>query len=99
MQIPVGVGFCIREAASARAVGKVADAVVIGTRLIQLLEAAPPDQVVPAAADFIKEIRAALDEVLAVLDGRAVLPRTEPSTSCRSSSPTTTAFSLPVSRC
>ena len=62
VQIPVGVGFGIRDAASARAVGKVADAVVIGTRLIQLLEAAPAGQAVATAAAFLKDIRAALDQ-------------------------------------
>ena len=36
VQVPVGVGFGIRDAATARAVGAVADAVVIGTRLIQM---------------------------------------------------------------
>lgn len=62
VQIPVGVGFGIRDAASARAVSRVADAVVIGTRLIQLLEAAPADQAVAVVAEFLREIRAALDQ-------------------------------------
>ncbi len=62
VKIPVGVGFGIRDAHSARAVGRVADAVVIGTRLIQLIEQAPADQVVPVAADFLRQIRAALDQ-------------------------------------
>ncbi len=37
-QVPIGVGFGIRDAASARAVARVADAVVIGSRLIEELE-------------------------------------------------------------
>jgi tryptophan synthase alpha chain len=61
VHIPVGVGFGIRDAATAQAVGKVADAVVIGTRIIQLIEDQPHDQVVPAAADFLRGIRTALD--------------------------------------
>jgi tryptophan synthase alpha chain len=61
VRIPVGVGFGIRDATTAKAVGKVADAVVIGTRLIQLVEGQPREQVVPAAAAFLREIRAALD--------------------------------------
>jgi tryptophan synthase alpha chain len=59
--VPVGVGFGIRDAATARAVGRVADAVVIGSRLVQLLETQKRDTVAPAAAAFIAEIRAALD--------------------------------------
>jgi len=61
VRIPVGVGFGIRDAASARAIGQVADAVVIGSRLIQLIDPLPRAQVVPTAAAFIREIRQALD--------------------------------------
>jgi tryptophan synthase alpha chain len=61
VNIPVGVGFGIRDAATAKAVGKVADAVVIGTRIIQLLEAQPRDKAVAAVADFLRGIRTALD--------------------------------------
>ena len=61
VKVPVGVGFGIRDAASAQAVGRVADAVVIGSRLVQLLEAQTRDTLGPAAAAFIAEIRAALD--------------------------------------
>ena len=61
VKIPVGVGFGIRDAASARAVGRVADAVVIGSRIIQLIDNQPRERVVQAASDFLSEIRAALD--------------------------------------
>jgi tryptophan synthase alpha chain len=61
VSIPVGVGFGIRDAATAKAIGKVADAVVIGTKIIQLLEAQPRDQAVPAVADFLRGVRSALD--------------------------------------
>ncbi|MBS0317792.1 MAG: tryptophan synthase subunit alpha [Proteobacteria bacterium] len=61
VRIPVGVGFGIRDAASARAVGQVADAVVIGTRIIELIGAAPPERAVDAVAGFLREIRTALD--------------------------------------
>jgi tryptophan synthase alpha chain len=62
VSVPVGVGFGIRDAATARAVGRVADAVVIGSRLVQLLEAAPPGEAAAAARAFMREIRAALDD-------------------------------------
>ena len=61
VHIPVGVGFGIRDAETARAIGQVADAVVIGSRLIQLIGNAPQDQVCSRAAEFISEIRRALD--------------------------------------
>lgn len=59
--IPVGVGFGIRDAATAQAVGVSADAVVIGTRIIQLIDGQPREQVVPIVRDFLGGIRAALD--------------------------------------
>ena len=61
VKLPVAVGFGIRDAATARAVAEVADAVVIGSRLVQLLEAEPRDNVARAAGDFIAGIRAAID--------------------------------------
>jgi tryptophan synthase alpha chain len=59
--VPVGVGFGIRDGATARAVAQVADAVVIGTRIIQEIEAAPGEQAVVAVERFVAGIRAALD--------------------------------------
>jgi len=61
VSVPVGVGFGIRDAASARAVSRVADAVVIGSRLIQILETETRDNAPAAARAFMAEIRAALD--------------------------------------
>jgi tryptophan synthase alpha chain len=59
--VPVGVGFGIRDGASARAVGAVADAVVIGSKLIQTIDDASRDQVAPRAQAFMAQIRQALD--------------------------------------
>jgi len=59
--VPVGVGFGIRDAASAVAVAEVADAVVIGSRLIQELEATPRERAVAAVEQLVAGIRAALD--------------------------------------
>jgi tryptophan synthase alpha chain len=61
VSVPVGVGFGIRDAATACAVARVADAVVIGTRLVQLLESEPRDNVARAGEAFMAGIRAALD--------------------------------------
>ncbi|AIO69560.1 tryptophan synthase subunit alpha [Burkholderia oklahomensis] len=59
--LPVGVGFGIRDAATARAVAEVADAVVIGSRLVQLLEQAAPDNAAAELKGFVAELRAAID--------------------------------------
>lgn len=61
VNVPVGVGFGIRDAQTAKAVAAVSDAVVIGSRIVQLLETQTPDTVAAAAGGFIAEIRAALD--------------------------------------
>ena len=67
--VPVGVGFGIRDAATARAIGQVADAVVIGSKIIQLIEHQPRDRVVAVARDFLTEIRRALDSISSVRAG------------------------------
>jgi tryptophan synthase alpha chain len=59
--LPLGVGFGIRDGATARAIGSVADAVVIGSRLIQEMEQAGPAAAVERASRFLADIRAALD--------------------------------------
>ena len=59
--IPVGVGFGIRDGVSARAVADAADAVVIGSALVQLLDGCTREIVAAAAAGFIADIRSALD--------------------------------------
>ncbi len=61
VRVPVGVGFGIRDAATARAVAASADAVVIGSRLIQLLETETRDNAAAVARTFMAEIRTALD--------------------------------------
>lgn len=62
VKLPIGVGFGIRDAATARAVASVSDAVVIGSRIIQELENTPQDKAVAAVECFLKDIRKALDE-------------------------------------
>ena len=60
VKVPVGVGFGIRDAATAQTVGRVADAVVIGSRIIQLLESAPQGQEAAVVADFLAGIKKVL---------------------------------------
>ena len=61
IQIPVGVGFGIRDGATAATLAKVADAVVIGSKMIQLIENATRDTVAPIAQGFLTEVRSAMD--------------------------------------
>jgi tryptophan synthase alpha chain len=66
VSIPVGVGFGIRDAHTAQAVGATADAVVIGTKIIQLIETQPRERVVPVVSEFLAGIRDALDALPAL---------------------------------
>ena len=59
---PVGVGFGIRDAATAKTISRVSDAVVIGSKIIQLLEDQPRDKVAATAQQFLREIRTAMDQ-------------------------------------
>ena len=61
--LPLGVGFGIRDAESAAAVARVADAVVVGSALVSLAEAHPGDSAgfIRAAADKLGEMRRAMD--------------------------------------
>ena len=59
--VPVGVGFGIRDGATARKVGAVADAVVIGSALVQTMFDAPVGEVAARAGAWLAEVRVALD--------------------------------------
>jgi len=60
-RLPIGVGFGIRDAESARQIARSADAVVIGSRIIQEIEAAGPEHAVARVKALLAPIRAALD--------------------------------------
>ncbi len=61
--LPIGVGFGIKDAATAAAVAKVADAVVVGSALVSRIEALAdrPDAIAPALAGLLAEMRQAMD--------------------------------------
>jgi tryptophan synthase alpha chain len=60
-RLPIGVGFGIRDAESARRVAQCADAVVIGSRIIQEIEAAGPELAIARVKALLRPIREALD--------------------------------------
>lgn len=59
--VPVGVGFGIRDAATARAIAGVADAVVVGSRIIEEIEQSDPDQVCARVHALVAELRRGID--------------------------------------
>ncbi len=61
VDMPVAVGFGIRDAVSAARIGAVADAVVIGSRIIEEIENSPREEITQRVQTFMQGIRVALD--------------------------------------
>lgn len=59
--LPIGVGFGIRDAESARRVGEFADAVVVGSRIIEEIENSPVEEVTARVTALVRSLRDALD--------------------------------------
>ena len=56
--LPVAVGFGISNAAHVRAVGEFADAAIVGSALVALIEKTSPDDAPKAVGKFIQGLRA-----------------------------------------
>ncbi len=65
VHLPLAVGFGIRDAAGAAAVAGCADAVIIGSRIIELMEHSGDGEALAAASDFLRGVRAAVDRAAA----------------------------------
>ncbi|MFA6014981.1 MAG: tryptophan synthase subunit alpha [Gallionellaceae bacterium] len=61
IKLPIGVGFGIRDAATAHAVAKLCDGVVVGSRIVQEVENSNESNVVANVGKLVKELRAAID--------------------------------------
>jgi tryptophan synthase alpha chain len=59
--IPIGVGFGVRDAATAKAVAEIADAVVVGSRMVQAIEQSTEANVATNVAALMTELRSAID--------------------------------------
>lgn len=59
--LPVGVGFGIRDAATAKATAAIADAVVVGSRMVQAIEASNEDNLLANVATLMDELKTAVD--------------------------------------
>jgi tryptophan synthase alpha chain len=59
--LPVGVGFGVRDAATAKAVAGIADAVVVGSRMVQTVEESTEQNVAVNLTVLMAELRKAID--------------------------------------
>jgi len=60
--LPIGVGFGIRDAATASAVSRLCDGVVVGSRIVQEIEDSNEQNVVANVGKLVKELRLAIDQ-------------------------------------
>ena len=70
--LPVGVGFGIRDGATAHAVSKIADAVVIGSRIVQEIENSPREATIANVQKLVRGIRLAMDQPVDQLPDQAL---------------------------
>ena len=61
IKLPIGVGFGIRDGATASAVAKLCDGVVVGSRIVQEIENSNEQEVVANVGRLVKELRQAID--------------------------------------
>lgn len=63
--LPIGVGFGIKDGDTAARVASIADAVVVGSALVSRIadNRDTPDRLPQIAADFVRELRQAIDQV------------------------------------
>ena len=59
--LPIGVGFGVRDAETAKKVAKIADAVVVGSRMVQTVEQSTAENLVSNVSALVLELRTAID--------------------------------------
>jgi tryptophan synthase alpha chain len=62
IKLPIGVGFGIRDAATAKAVSKLCDGVVVGSRIVQEVENSNAQNVVANVRKLVNELRVSIDQ-------------------------------------
>ncbi len=59
--LPIGVGFGVKDAATAKSIAAFADAVVVGSRTVSTIEASTEDTLIQNIGNLIQELRSAID--------------------------------------
>jgi tryptophan synthase alpha chain len=59
--LPIGVGFGVKDASTAKQVAQIADAIVVGSRMVLAIEAATEDTLMQDVSKLMIELRAAID--------------------------------------
>ncbi len=61
--LPIGVGFGIKNAQIATQIAKISDAVIVGSAIVQRIETENPDKLLETIPAFLRELRQAMDKV------------------------------------
>lgn len=61
--LPIGVGFGVRDAATAKLVAEIADAVVVGSRMVQTIEQSNETNILQNVSALVTELRTAIDSL------------------------------------
>jgi len=61
INLPIGVGFGIRDEATAHAIAQLADAVVVGSRIVEEIERASRDNPLEVVGNLVASMRRAID--------------------------------------
>jgi tryptophan synthase alpha chain len=61
IKLPIGVGFGIRDGETARKIAEVSDAVVVGSRLVQEVEASTPETAKARLTTLVRELKTAIE--------------------------------------
>lgn len=59
--LPIGVGFGVKDAVTAKEVAKISDAVVVGSRMVQEIENSNQDNLIQNISKLMKELREAVN--------------------------------------
>ncbi|MGG7055518.1 tryptophan synthase subunit alpha [Nitrosomonas sp. ANs5] len=63
INVPIGVGFGIRDAQSARIISEQADAVVVGSRIVEEIEQSSAENLLSNVGKFVQSLRHAIDGI------------------------------------
>lgn len=59
--LPIGVGFGVKDAATAKSVATIADAIVVGSRMVLTIEASTEENLIDNVSKLVQELREAID--------------------------------------
>jgi len=61
-KLPIGVGFGVRDANTAKEVALISDAVVIGSRIVQEIENSPPSEMIEKIKALMMDMKKAIEK-------------------------------------